>query len=189
MREIKKFADKKIIIRSLSREDLKHPEKFQKYINSLIKERNNFVTFKKLKTIGDEKSWIKNTLKLVESKKMVIRIAECKDKIIAEAAVMLLSERRDHIGELGISVIKNYRGIGVGKYLISKIIDLAFKELCPKPEIIKLSTVPKNKKAISFYKKLGFKKVAIIPDQIKMGNKILDETIMLLYKNIIDLTQ
>ena len=179
MIEVKKFGDKEITIRTLLKSDLKYPEKFQKYINSLIQEKGFFVTFKKFKTVNDEIAWLKNSLKLTDLNKMIVLIAENQGRIVGETAIMLLSERRDHVGEMGISIIKHFRGIGLGSYLAKNVIALANKNLKPQPKLIRLSTISNNKQAISFYKKIGFKKVALIPQQIKINGEMFSEIIML----------
>ena len=58
-----------------------------------------------------------------------------------------------HIYLSEIGVLKNYRGKGIGKLLINKVLDLA-KE---KKLNVKIDTLSNNKKTIEFYKKLGFK--------------------------------
>ena len=87
--------------------------------------------------------------------------------------------RQNHIGELGITIKKAYRGIGLGSYLMQKIIKLAKKELKPKPKVIRLDALSTNKPAISLYKKNGFKIVGKIPKQIQYKEKFISEVIML----------
>ena len=71
--------------------------------------------------------------------------------------------------------------MGLGSYLMKKILNLAKKELRPKPKIIRLSVFPTNKVAIKLYKKYGFRKVATIPDQLQYKDRLISEVIMLLY--------
>jgi len=59
------------------------------------------------------------------------------------------------------------------------LIKLAKKELKPKFKIIRLNVLPTNKPAISFYKKLGFKKVAVVPKQIQYKGNLVDEIIIM----------
>jgi len=83
--------------------------------------------------------------------------------------------------EFGITIRKDYRRIGLGNYLMKEIIKLAKKELKPKPKIIRLSVFSNNKPAINLYKKHGFKKVAVIPDQLQYKGRLVDQAVMLLY--------
>jgi len=86
--------------------------------------------------------------------------------------------RQSHVGEFGISVRKEYRGIGLGKYLMKTTLKLAKKRL--KAKIIRLSVFENNRVAQNLYKKFGFKKVAKIPKQIQYKRKLISEIVMVL---------
>jgi len=91
-------------------------------------------------------------------------LAEDKNKIVGISSVELRKDRESHVGEFGISIRKEYRGIGLGKKLMKEVLKLAKREL--KPKIIRLSVFSENKIAPNLYKKFGFKEVARIPKQI-----------------------
>lgn len=176
----KKFGDKKITIRKLSSKDIKRTKEFQDYINSLIGEGVKILLNQKL-TFEEEKRWLKDTFKQVKKHREVFIVAEHNNRIVGNTGIDLDKGRRNHIGNFGISIKKGYRGIGLGKFLMEEIIKLAKKELKPKPRIIRLSVYSNNKPAINFYKKCGFKKVAVIPKQIQYKGKLINEVIMLRY--------
>ena len=111
---------------------------------------------------------------------MIVLTAEHKGKIVGSTQVNAGWGRQSHVGDFGISVRKGYRRIGLATYLGKEVIKLAKKELKPAPEIIKLSVYSANKPALKLYTKLGFKKVAKIPNQAKVKGKLVDEIIMLL---------
>lgn len=115
-----------------------------------------------------------------KKQKRVFLVAEENNKIVGTASIHLSPGRQEHIGNFGITIQKGYRGMGLGSYLMGEIIKLAKKELKPKPKIIRLSVFQTNKRAIRFYQKFGFKRVAEIPKQIKFKGKLVDEIIMLL---------
>lgn len=178
-RETKMFDRKKLDIRLLSKSDLKPPKKFQNFINSLIREKAQIILNKKL-SLKEEKIFLKNTLKQIKKRSGIFIVAEHNHLIAGTAGINLKGNRENHIGEFGITVRKNYRGIGLGNYLTRKAIEFAKKRLKPTPKIIRLSVFSTNKPAISLYKKFGFKKVAEIPDQIEFRGKLVNEVIMLL---------
>jgi ribosomal protein S18 acetylase RimI-like enzyme len=180
--KIKIFGNKKIKIRKISRKDLKNVRKFQEYINSLVKESAQIQKNKKA-TLKEEKEWIKSRLKKAGNRQEVTLVAEYEGEIIGSASIKLDWGRQSHVGHFGISIRKGYRRMGLGTYLTKEIIKLAKKELKPSPKMIRLSVFSTNKPAIAFYKKLGFKKVAQIPKQIKFMDKLVDEIIMLLELN------
>lgn len=174
------FGDKEIIIRSLSQNDIKNVKKFQSFINSLAEEdvqisSNERMSFKK------EADWLKGHLEKIKKKKSVSLIAEYKKEIVAKTEIELNKGKKEHVGELGISILKDFRGIGLGKYLMNEIIKTAKVKLKPKPSVIRLSVFATNKPAISLYKKCGFVKVASIPKQLRHKGRLVDENIMLLY--------
>lgn len=179
--ETKIFREKKIKIRELSRGDLKRAKAFQDFINSLIEEEAQIMPNKKL-SLKEERKWLKEQLRRIKNKKTVFLVAEEGKKVVGTTLINLAEQRQSHIGYFGITIRKSYREMGLGSYLIEKILKLAKEELKPKPKIIRLGDVfANNKIAISLYKKFGFKKVAKIPDQIEYKGKLIDEIIMIRY--------
>jgi len=174
----KKFNNKEIIIRSLSRKDLKQVEKFQIFINSLVKE-NVQIKINKKKTLKEELNWLKEHLDKIKKRKAVFLVAEHNNEIIGSTGIDLNRGKKEHVGEFGISILRDYRGVGLGKCLMDEVINLAKKQLKPKPKIIRLSVFATNKPAVSLYKKMGFKIVAKIPKQISHKGKLIDEVIMI----------
>ena len=172
------FGGKKIQIRKLSKKDLRNVKKFQDFINSLVREGAQ-ITITEKKSLGEEISWLNSHLKKIKEAKGVFLTAEAENKLAGNTEITLNEGRQSHIGMLGISIRKDYRGIGLGKYLMKEIIKLAKKELKPKPKIIRLGVFPTNKPALALYKKFGFKVVARIPKQIQYKGKLIDEIIML----------
>jgi len=176
----KNFGDKKITIRKFSVKDIKRAKEFQKYINSLIKEKAKILLNEKL-TLKEEKKWLEDNFLKIKKHKKVFVIAENNNKIIGETDIVLDVGWKGHVGKFGISIEKSYRGIGLGKCLMGEILKLAEKELKPKPKIIRIEVFSSNIPAIALYKKMGFKEVARVPKQLQYKGKITDETIMLLY--------
>lgn len=173
------FNDKKIKIRPLLPKDIKRTKRFQEFINSLVEEGAQITVNKKV-SFKEEISWIRNNIRSVKKHRKVLLVAEHGNTIVGIARIDLYPGRQNHVGELGISIRREYRRIGLGSYLVEKIIKLAKKELKPKPKIIRLGVYPINKPALSLYKKFSFKKVAKIPKQIQYKGKLLDEIIMIL---------
>ena len=70
------------------------------------------------KSINYLKEKISNINKIIE----VCLVAEHNNKIIAITHVKLERMRRSHIGKFGIAIIKGYRGLGLGEYLLTEIV-------------------------------------------------------------------
>ena len=173
---IKNFDGKEIEIRGLLEKDLKKAKKFQDFINSLVEE-NAKILINTKKTLKQEQEWLKSVLEGVKKRKKVFLFAKHNNKVVGTTGIELGEERKKHVGDFGIAIIKGYRGIGLGKYMIQEILRQA-KELKPIPKCIRLGVYPNNKPALALYKKSGFKKVAVIPKQITFGKKMIDEIIM-----------
>jgi len=177
MKIVKTFDNKKILIRSIDKKDLRSSNKFQEHINSLIAEDAQILLCQKV-SLKEEISWLKNSIGDIDKKKAVFVIAEYNNRIIAVSEVSLRKGLQSHVGEFGISVRSGFRGIGLGKFLMGEVIKLSKKQL--KIKSIRLSVFSTNKPAISLYKKYGFKQVAKIPKQLRHKGKLVDEIIMLL---------
>ena len=175
---IKKIDFGKIKIKTLSQNDLKKAKEFQEHINSLIEEEAMILLDQK-QTLKEEQEWLKNELKNIKRKIQVMLIAQDGNKIVGISEIKLKRGKESHVGELGISVRKEYRGRGLGKKLMAEILKSAKKELKPKIKIVRLSVFPENKIAQNLYKKFGFKKVAVIPKQLQHQKELVDEIVMI----------
>jgi ribosomal protein S18 acetylase RimI-like enzyme len=162
-----------------SADDCKYPEKFLKYVNSLIDDPEAITSFKTRKTLEEERIWLSGVLSAVSSMKMTMLLAECAGNIIGGAAAGLLAEKRSHVAEIGISIVRGYRSFGLGSYMLERIIGDAKKFLNPGPLILRISTFSSNSGAISFYERHRFEKVARIPQQFLSENGLIDEVVML----------
>lgn len=175
--ETKIFGDKKIIIREITKSDMRNAKKFQDFINFLIDEDAKLLINKKA-TLKEEKAFLKKTLNSTKNNSKVYLIAEHNNKVVGAVDVELGIWRKSHIGKLGITIINGYRGIGLGTHLLSQIIKLAKNKL--RPKFIQLEVYQNNKPAIGLYKKMGFKTITKIPKQIQYKGKLITEVVMML---------
>ncbi|MHC5268377.1 N-acetyltransferase family protein [Enterococcus sp. LJL98] len=98
---------------------------------------------------------------LYESESNVLFVALFGDKIVGTASIKSDSEKRiAHIGELGISILKEYWGMGLGSILIEEL--LIWAEESQTIFRIELTVQSQNTKAIGLYKKFGFKQEAVM---------------------------
>ncbi|GEK35930.1 hypothetical protein IGK28_000486 [Enterococcus sp. DIV0182] len=99
---------------------------------------------------------------LAESANNLLLVALVGDKIVGTASVKATSEYRiAHIGEIGISLLKEYWGFGLGTLLIEEMIDWAKNS----EEIfrLELQVQVRNERAVHLYQKLGFKIESTMP--------------------------
>lgn len=103
-------------------------------------------------TIEEEARFIEATK---NSKNGLFLIAEYRGEIIGSLTFSGGSRSRiRHYGEFGITVLKKYWGLGVGKILINYLIEWARASRIIKK--INLKVKADNTNAIALYKKLGF---------------------------------
>jgi RimJ/RimL family protein N-acetyltransferase len=92
---------------------------------------------------------------IYDSPNNMLLLALADEKIVATASIKASDEYRvAHIGEVGISVLKEYWGIGLGTALLEELIYAAEQTELARLE---LTVQKRNERAIHLYKKLGFK--------------------------------
>lgn len=182
MKKVKKFGDKKLIIRFLEKSDIKRAADFKKYINELAEDDTAYISKKTKVTLKEEREWVKSHLKEIKEKKRIVLIAEDNGKIISVTSVFHLKpSAKSHVAGFGIAILKDCRGMGLGTYLMEEILRIARKKLKPKPKMLRFGAFAVNKIALSLYKKMGCKKLVKVPKQFKLKGKFYDEIIMLKY--------
>lgn len=152
------------------------------YINSLVEERAPILKDVKV-NLREEKKWLKSLLSEIKSKKKVAYVVEHKKSgnIVGMCNITKGNFAASHIGNLGIAIKKEFRGIGLGKALMNYTIEQAKKKL--NIEMVTLSVFKNNKIAISLYKKLGFKVYGELKRGLKRDGKYYDEILM--YKRLL----
>jgi RimJ/RimL family protein N-acetyltransferase len=145
------------------------------FINSLVEEDAQISINKKM-TLKEESEWIKNQIKMERKKQLYSICLFDRNKMIARVDLRKGTGRGSHVAELGIAVRNGYRGIGIGKFLMRKAIEMARKDKDIK--IITLRVFSTNKSAIDLYKKIGFKVVARLPKRNYYKGKYVDDLVM-----------
>lgn len=136
---------------------------------SVVEEGTWLPTFTANANVSDWVSWIQRTIHSRE----ILLIAEVEEKYAGHVTIQpeewMASQ---HVGKLGIVVIKPYRGIGVGKALMICAEETAQKERYQK---IILSTFIDNEIAKHMYESLGYRSVGIRKRHFKMHHGYIDE--------------
>lgn len=130
-----------------------------------------------MKQVGDETPYLvmdedglamsveelaENLANLYESTNNTLLLALVEDKIIGTASIKAASQKRiEHIGELGISILKDYWGFGLGNIMMEELIQWAKESAIIRR--LELTVQDRNERAIHVYEKLGFITEAIMP--------------------------
>ncbi|MFA5080165.1 MAG: GNAT family protein [Candidatus Paceibacterota bacterium] len=165
----------KIIIRKPKIEDL---DSMCEMINSLVDEKT-MISVQEKQTKSSERKFLKNLLKQIDLKENITNIIDLDGKVVGICSIYPCSFLQKHIGEVGIFLKKEVRGMGLGKKIFLQTIEEGKKAF--KLKIIKLLVFSKNKIAIRMYKSIGFKKLGIIKGGAMYYGNFEDDMIMLKY--------
>jgi len=179
MDSVKKFKDKEIRIRYLIEEDVERANKFNRFANELAKDETAFISNDIEQILETQDFQVSERLKEINEKRAIVLIAENNNNsIIGRASITPKVGLAGHIGLLEVHILKGYRGLGLGRYLMTEILKLSKKKL-DKINMVRLSVFSNNEVAISLSKKMGFKKIVRIPQQVASNGMVADEIIML----------
>lgn len=172
MKEIN-INDKKVIIRKVNKSDAKA---LIEYLN-IVGGESNFLTFgagEFDKSVEEEEKFIENVL---NKENALFIVAEINGEIVGSLTFYGgLRERNAHVGEFGLSVFKKYWGNGIGKELITCLINWSKDSGVIRK--INLRVSPDNKRGISLYKKLGFLEEGLLKRDLQVDNKFFDSILM-----------
>ena len=148
-------------------------EEMLEYVDQVAGETDNLTfgqgEFKM--TLEEEQDFIEKQL---NSDRELMLIARKSDEIVGQINMNgNLKERLAHKAEFGVTVRKEYWGLGIGRILVEMMLEYAREQGIKK---INLAVLADNQRAISLYEKLGFKKEG----REKMGMKIKGQ-----YQNLI----
>lgn len=156
-------------------------EQLLKFINDLSDERT-FIRYQgEHETLESEKKFVDTRLKDIKDNKAVHLLAFNNDNLIGASEIHLSDKTEKHIGIFGLSVIKDFRGEGIGKLLMDLVIKEAVKKL-DNLKIITLVVYSTNDIARNLYKQMGFTEYGKLPNGITRNEKFEDAILM--YKNI-----
>jgi RimJ/RimL family protein N-acetyltransferase len=113
----------------------------------------------------------------IKGRKGSIIVARTDGKIVGMAYLVRGKFEKDrHVAFLGISVLKEFRGVGIGAGLIDKLMKWAEKQ--PGLEKISLTVFSTNRPAINLYRKFGFQEEGVSKRQYRINGKYVDEVTM-----------
>jgi RimJ/RimL family protein N-acetyltransferase len=119
----------------------------------------------------------KQTFREIKKRKGSIVVACVNGKIVGMAYVVGGKFEKDsHVGFLGISILKEHRGIGIGTAMMEHIMEWSRNHA--RFEKISLAVFSTNDSAISLYRKFGFRTEGRSRKQYKIEGKYVDEITM-----------
>lgn len=175
---IKKFkiGKKRIIFRYPA---LKDVDDYLELINYLVKEKA-MINVQEKCTRKQEMNFLKFIIGQIKKGNLVHLVVEVDGKVMGNAGIpkgRFTAIR--HIGELGIILRKEIRGIGIGRKLLNCILKEAKNKLGMK--IAELGVFENNEIAKKLYKSCGFKKIGTIKGGYNYYGRYTDSIIMVKY--------
>jgi RimJ/RimL family protein N-acetyltransferase len=152
------------------------------FINTLVREKRGnsksplYAGFDTLVTREEEAEWLARTLVSIERGETISVVADINEKIIANGEVAR-GRYKDthHHGHLGLTMIKEYRGQGIGHRMIETLVR---ESLIVGLRTLDSEFLAENDAARRAYEKAGFKQAGIIPRKVFRGGKYFDGLIM-----------
>lgn len=151
-------------------------EELMNFINELVDEEAPISTNER-QTYASEIRYLADEMQKILDGRLIALVATAGDKIVAHAEIRRGSGRSSHVGTLGISVLKEFRNLGLGQELIRLLIKLAKSQGF---RLIKLEVFANNMPAIHLYKKLGFVQTGFVPNMYYYKEGYVDALIMCL---------
>jgi ribosomal protein S18 acetylase RimI-like enzyme len=161
---------KKAVIRPLQKEDL---EDIWTVFNIVVAEKKFIPVVNPVTSRFEKENWY---FRQKEDDNIVIVSEEEEGHVVGQCMIEHVGwDAAYHIGDLGIIVSPEYRDVGLGRFLIEEAVSVArekgFEKIC-------LSVFHTNTRAISLYKKMGFRKVGYRDRQFKLNGDYYDEILM-----------
>ncbi|MEH7401961.1 GNAT family N-acetyltransferase [Gottfriedia acidiceleris] len=103
-------------------------------------------------------------------------VAECNGDVVGLVGLVKRTGHRSHVGDLFIATDGNHHNKGIGKALLTKVLDLADHWLML--ERVELGVLETNPKAQALYEKFGFKVEGVKKGNIKANGRFVDEIMM-----------
>ncbi|MGY3779108.1 GNAT family N-acetyltransferase [Isobaculum melis] len=103
-------------------------------------------------TVAQEKEYLQNRIDLPNN---LMLVAIAGNKIIGLASVTADTNKKiQHVGEIGISILKDYWGFGVGSLLLDELI--YWSQTTGLIRRLELTVQERNQRAVRLYEKFGF---------------------------------
>ena len=110
------------------------------------------------------------------SEKNLMLVVEVDDQIIGMGNLATFgSQKQAHVAEIGLSLIQEYWGYGIGRLLMEDLFDFAIEVDL---KVITLEVVKDNQRAVKLYERFDFEIVGTLKQRLKHNCTYYDSYIM-----------
>ncbi len=149
------------------------------FINGFVGQERSGLLISKKTTIREERKWLRERLNEIKAKKTVMLLVELDGRVVGNSDVNRRIWKESHRAVFGIALSREIQGKGIGEQLIRRVVGLA-KQRMKGLERVDLQVIDYNDRAKGLYRKVGFVKVARLPEAIKEDKEYFDEDWMVL---------
>jgi len=156
-----------IVVREANEDDA---EAIKNVVNSVASEKY-YVVPERSREDWDE------AIREIKKRKGLIITARANEKIVGMAYLVRGKfEKNKHVGFLAISILKEFRKIGIGTAMMKYVMEWARQQ--KGLEKVSLTVFSTNEAAINLYRTFGFQIEGMSKRQYKIEGKYIDESIM-----------
>jgi RimJ/RimL family protein N-acetyltransferase len=155
------------------------PREFLGFINSFVRD-GSYLLVDKPVTLQEEKQWLRTQLQTQRKGEQLYLKALVDGHLAGDCFAKPGFGRNRGNVNLGIAIVKDWQGKGIGRVLLEVIIERSEQKW--HPNNIYLHVVSANTRARKLYESLGFRIVASLPQWFKYERRYLDEFILILDK-------
>jgi len=131
-------------------------------------------------SLADESVWFQNHFRAASEGDEIFLVAERAEHVVGSCTIGPMGagprSEEGHVGQLGIIVHHEHRGVGVGTALLER----SLAEARSKFELVYLSVFSVNQGAQKLYRRFGFVPCGHFPRIVKRGGEYFDEERMVL---------
>lgn len=167
-----------IVLRALKRNDIRA---VTRYANTLVREKKTnadlgIVSLEKRVTEREERKFLNRIIAGRRTEDEISLAAFDGSKMIGHCHVSRRKQRDvRHTGVYGISILGEYRGVGIGTKITEEILRMASRKGV---WLVELEVMRINEAAIGLYEKMGFQKAGVIPNKILRKGRHIDIVVM-----------
>lgn len=163
----------KVILRNLGRKDLKD---LVELYNSLVAEDIDILQDKQI-IVDEGVALMEDMLDRMSRGRALALVAEVDGKVVANATVVWKSGLMSHVGEVGVTIHKDYRGKGIGTKMVETLVQLSREKGL---KMLRASIFSTNKISRLLFNNLGFQETAMIPKMFYKNRSYIDEVLVVL---------
>ncbi len=154
-----------------------NPQEFLGFINSFIHDESYLLVNKPV-TLNEEKQWLRTQLQAQRKGEQLYLKALVDGHLVGDCFAKPGFGKNHGNADLGIAIMKEWQGKGIGRVLLTEIIERSEKKW--HPHNIYLHVVSENTRARRLYESLGFRIVATLPEWFEYRNRYIDEYLLIL---------